>query len=181
VLSVAGWATVGFDQVTAYSEMMRRHAEANDQDGVSVAALAEQLGMPANELVALAAGVAALAIAVRIRRNHVGAFAWAVTAALLASPMVWWHYYALLLVPLALTAPVWSRLWLTPFALFPQVADTVVGIAAALLVATRATRPGVPAGATRTTEPTSTSDARPRRARPATPVLGGPLASRATE
>lgn len=181
LLSVAGWATVGFGQITAYSEMMRRHAEANDQDGVSVAALAEQLGVPANELVALAAGLAALAVAVRVRRNHVGAFAWAVTAALLASPMVWWHYYALLLVPLALSAPVWSRLWLTPFALFPHVADTVVGIAASVLVATGAMRSGARAGSDRTTEPATTSGARRKRARPAAPVLGGPLASRATE
>ena len=173
LLSAAGWAIVGFDQIGTYSDMMRQHAEANDQDGVSVAALVEHLGLPGNELVALAAGLAALAIAVRARRNDLGVFAWAVTAALLASPMVWWHYYALLLVPLALSAPVWSRMWLVPFALFPWIADMVVGIAASVLVASHASRARVPAESPPTTDPPP-SRARPPRLRPAIGIPGRP-------
>jgi len=160
VLTIVGWAIVGFDQMSAYSEMLRQHAEANDRDGVSVAALAEQVGVPWNEFAALVAGFGALAVAFRNRRNQLGAFAWAVTAALLASPMVWWHYYALLLVPIALSAPVWSRIWLAPFALFPQVADAVVGVAASALVAHNATQTGAPSVSTRTIRRTSLDRAR---------------------
>jgi hypothetical protein len=140
VLSLAGWAAVGFAELTEYPTMMQHHADVNDQDGVSVAALAAQLGVPGNQLVALAAGVAALMVAWRLRRDELGAFAWAVTAALLASPMVWWHYFALLLVPLALAAPTWGIVWLSPFAMFPQAADALVGIALSVFVARFASR-----------------------------------------
>ena len=40
-------------------------------------------------------------------------------AALAASPIVWMHYFLLLLVPLALIRPRLSPLWLVPFAYWP--------------------------------------------------------------
>jgi hypothetical protein len=40
-------------------------------------------------------------------------------AALAASPIVWIHYFLLLLVPLALTRPRLSLLWVVPFAYEP--------------------------------------------------------------
>jgi hypothetical protein len=40
-------------------------------------------------------------------------------AALAASPIVWVHYFLLLLVPLALTRPRLSLLWFVPFAYYP--------------------------------------------------------------
>jgi hypothetical protein len=40
-------------------------------------------------------------------------------AALAASPIVWVHYFLLLLVPLALTRPTLSPLWLVPFGYAP--------------------------------------------------------------
>jgi hypothetical protein len=76
---------------------------------------------------------------------------------------------------------VWSRVWLTPFALFPQVADTVVGIAASLLVASHASRLREPAEDLRTTTPAPTRQSRLRRLRPAIGGLRRPLASRATQ
>jgi hypothetical protein len=42
-------------------------------------------------------------------------FVLAVTAALLLSPIVWIHYYVLLLVPIALSRPRLSGLWFAPF------------------------------------------------------------------
>jgi hypothetical protein len=132
---VVGWATVGFEGLSEYPSMLARHAAENDQDGVSIAALGAQLGLPGNQVLALAAGVVALWMAWRNRALELGAFAWAVTAALLASPMVWWHYYALLLVPIALAAPRWRLVWLAPYAMFPQAADAVVGTALSAVVA----------------------------------------------
>jgi hypothetical protein len=43
----------------------------------------------------------------------------ALAAALAASPIVWMHYFLLLLVPLALARPRLSPLWLVPFAYYP--------------------------------------------------------------
>jgi hypothetical protein len=40
-------------------------------------------------------------------------------AALAASPIVWVHYFLLLLVPLALTRPRLSLLWFVPFLFYP--------------------------------------------------------------
>jgi hypothetical protein len=42
-----------------------------------------------------------------------------IAAALAASPIVWIHYFLVLLVPLALTSPRFSWLWLVPFAYSP--------------------------------------------------------------
>src|SRR5262249_5046609 len=43
----------------------------------------------------------------------------AIAAALAASPIVWVHYFLLLLVPLALTQPRLSALWLVPLLYSP--------------------------------------------------------------
>src|SRR5439155_1916270 len=43
----------------------------------------------------------------------------ALAASLAASPIVWVHYFLLLLVPLALTRPRLSVLWFVPFAYYP--------------------------------------------------------------
>ena len=138
VLTLIGWTAVGFVGFTDYPSIIRDNTAKYDQDGVSVAALAANIGLPANQVLALAAGLVALLIAWRLRRNDLGSFGWALTAALLASPLVWWHYYALLLVPLALAAPVWRPIWFAPFGLFPQAADAVVGIAISVLIAVTA-------------------------------------------
>jgi len=138
VLTLLGWMAVGFVGFADYPAIVHDNAAKYDQDGVSVAALVANIGLPANQELALGAGLVALLIVWRLRRNELGAFGWALTAALLASPLVWWHYYALLLVPLALAAPVWRPIWFAPFALFPQAADAVVGIAISVLIAVTA-------------------------------------------
>jgi Glycosyltransferase family 87 len=142
ILTLVGWAVIGFAGIWDYPAMLHRHAVENDQAGVSVAALAAQLGLPGNQAIALIAGAAALLTAWHVRTNAVGAFAWATTAVLMASPMVWWHYFALLLVPIALARPAWGWIWLSPYAMFPQALDAVVGIIVATGVALAATRAG---------------------------------------
>jgi hypothetical protein len=53
------------------------------------------------------------------RDRDVAALTLVLAAALAASPIVWVHYFLLLLVPLALTRPRLSLLWLVPFAYQP--------------------------------------------------------------
>jgi hypothetical protein len=145
LLSVLGWASVGFARFTDYPALLRDNTAKYDQDGVSVAAIAANLGLPAHQVIALGAGLLVLAVAWSVRRNDLGAFAWAIAAALLASPIVWWHYYALLLVPLALAVPAWKPVWFAPFAMFPQAADAVLGMAVSLLISARASGVTIPA------------------------------------
>ena len=47
-----------------------------------------------------------------------------IIAALVASPMVWPHYLALLFVPIALVSPTLSWLWLTPLLAYPVAQTT---------------------------------------------------------
>jgi alpha-1,2-mannosyltransferase len=135
--SLIGWAAIGFHDITEYPAMLRRHAHEQGPDGVSVAALAANLNLPGEVLIASLAGLGAIAIAWRLRRTSLAAFSWCLSAALLASPIVWWHYFALLLVPLAIAIPRWSWSWLMPYLLFPQALDMVAGIVVALFVPLR--------------------------------------------
>jgi hypothetical protein len=60
------------------------------------------------------------------RRNRPGAdlavFSILVCASIVASPMVWPHYVALLLVPLAIARPRVDGTWFLPYALWPILA-----------------------------------------------------------
>jgi hypothetical protein len=73
----------------------------------------------------VAAGLLALAVWVardRSRAPHdrdVATFTILLAVALAASPIVWVHYFLLLVVPIALTRPRMSLLWFVPFAYFP--------------------------------------------------------------
>ena len=53
------------------------------------------------------------------RDRDIGALTLCLAAALSASPIVWVHYFLLLLVPLALASPRLSPLWLVPLAYQP--------------------------------------------------------------
>jgi hypothetical protein len=53
------------------------------------------------------------------RDRDIAVLTLALAAALAASPIVWVHYFLVLLVPLALTRPRLSPLWFLPFAYFP--------------------------------------------------------------
>ena len=79
--------------------------------------------MRAAALVALALLAAAAWVARAARRaprdRDIATLTLCIAAALAASPIVWIHYFLLLLVPLALTRPRLSPLWLVPFAYYP--------------------------------------------------------------
>jgi hypothetical protein len=68
----------------------------------------------------VAAGIVLLTLAWRAARNEPGAGGDAVSlslvivAALVLTPILWLHYLVLLLVPIALTRPRLSALWLVP-------------------------------------------------------------------
>jgi len=70
--------------------------------------------------------VALLAVAVAMRRRELARrdrdaaiVTLALAASLAASPIVWMHYFLLLLVPIALTRPRLSWLWFAPLAYYP--------------------------------------------------------------
>lgn len=152
-MTTIGWAAVGFRRIGEFAEVVSDFAAAYVDDGVSVASVASNVGLSANAAmsVSVCAGLLALALAWRSRRRDLASFAWVVAAALFASPVVWGHYYAVLLVPLALSTPRLSRWWLLPYLTIPQltvaaeaggrILDAAAGIAFAVVTPIRCRGP----------------------------------------
>ena len=100
-----------FTSITDYFHLVRNLAETFDGYSYTLFALLTDVGTP--ELAARAATFALGAVVL--------GFAWrgrslglAVGAALILSPIVWRHFFALLLVPLALARPRFDAAWLIP-------------------------------------------------------------------
>lgn len=120
------WAVLGFAGLGGYPGLLRHLSRDEASSSYSVIALSvrahlpETVGVVLSLLVGGALLVAAGAVArTRARRNEAVVLTLCVAAALAVSPIVWIHYFVLLLVPLALTQPRFSLLWLVPFAYYP--------------------------------------------------------------
>jgi glycosyl transferase family 87/dolichyl-phosphate-mannose-protein mannosyltransferase len=123
------WAAIGFAGLGDYSHLLRRLADDEASSSYSVVALAVRAHLPegvgyALALVATAALLAgAFWVARDARRSQrdrdVAVLTLTLAAALAVSPIVWIHYFLLLLVPLALTRPRLTLLWFLPFAYYP--------------------------------------------------------------
>ena len=150
-VSLIGWAAVGFRRIDEFPAVVRNNASEFMEDGVSVASIVANLGASASvaSLVALLAGAIALGVAWLQRSDDLACFSWALAAALFASPLVWGHYYALMLVPIAVSTPTLSRKWLLPYLTAPQLTtvaptagerifDAVTGVAFTIATAWQA-------------------------------------------
>jgi alpha-1,2-mannosyltransferase len=122
VFNVLAWAVVGFNEISTYVHMSEEDARALWRGGYGVLALAHHLSLGRGAgYVLLALASAALATIV-LRRGLRGddrqAFVLAIALILVASPLLWIHYFVLLLVPIALARPRFSALWLVPIAMW---------------------------------------------------------------
>ncbi len=118
IVLLAGWAIIGFAGLAEYPKMLRNLTDLEASVGVSVvrALLTTGLGTTLATLIATAlAGllIAAGWIASRDGREQ-RSFEIAVVACLVASPIVWPHYLALLFVPIAMLSKRLSAIWLVP-------------------------------------------------------------------
>jgi hypothetical protein len=133
---------------------------------VGVSTTLGQLGAAAAAL----AGIALIALAAR-ERDERSAFSAAVIVALLATPILWLHYLALLVVPIALARPRLSPLWFLPVLLWvtphPEAAGVtwqivlVLGVIVATGFASRAGCPEAGLSATLAVLTAQTSAERP--------------------
>jgi hypothetical protein len=117
---VAGWAVIGFAGLRSYPHLLHVLSEVEAGVSYSPAALLRVSGTSATVLsVALTlAVVLAVVLASRGSDGDRRAFAVAVIGSLVATPMLWLHYFALLLVPIALYRPRLSALWFAPVVLW---------------------------------------------------------------
>jgi hypothetical protein len=123
------WAVIGFAGLGDYPGVLRHLSDDEATSSYSVIALAVRAHLPEALGVALSIGVAAALLAAAAwfaagerlgpEDRDTVVLTLALAAALAASPIVWVHYFLLLLVPLALAYPRLSALWFLPFVYYP--------------------------------------------------------------
>jgi len=123
-LNLLAWGLVGFNEVSTFLHLSSEDATALWRQGYSLLAVAHHLGLghSGGEALLLLASVAAAAVLVylgAVKRRERDAMVLAVLLMVLASPLVWAHYFVLLLVPLALYRPRLSVAWLLPILMWP--------------------------------------------------------------
>ena len=118
-ITLVTWGMLEFAGFQDYPRVARIFARYYETSSYTPFAFLVKLGVPTPWARGggLALGVAALAavfVAARRNRSETTSFTVAVAAALLWTPIVWLHYFALLLVPLAVLNPAFSPAWLLP-------------------------------------------------------------------
>jgi alpha-1,2-mannosyltransferase len=121
------WAAVGFAGLTSYPRLLDELSRLEQWKSYSAVSLGLVLGLSSGQAraLAIAAGVIVLVgIFVVGRRSERDtdadrhAFVLAIAAAFLLSPIVWTHYLALLVVPIAITRRTLGPLWFVPLAMW---------------------------------------------------------------
>jgi hypothetical protein len=146
------WAVLGFDGLVSYPRSVDRLQGVEGERGYTFQALAADAGLSDRVGLILAIGVAAVVVTGIViygrRGDDARSFACAMVAAVVASPIIWLHSFALLLAPVALLRPRLSWVWFVPaFAWFVsegtgngapwQTASTIAGAAITVAVVLR--------------------------------------------
>jgi alpha-1,2-mannosyltransferase len=124
--TLAAWAPIGFAGFGDYHRVLSLLATGEEQESFSLASLGLSGGLSAHashllaEIVGALILLAAVWVGLRVRSawGDFSAFTLVIGAALAVSPIVWNHYFVLLIVPLVIVAPRLSPIWAVPFALY---------------------------------------------------------------
>ena len=112
---IVTWAAIGFEGLREYPDLLRRASELQEAESYTVYALALDLGSSSGlaRMLWLLLAVSLLgATAIVARRgDERRAFVLALAAAIACSPVVWLHYFALLLVAVAVAEPRLAPVW----------------------------------------------------------------------
>ena len=122
VLTFGSWAVLGFAGIGDYLPTLRLLARIEQPASYLPLAVGLKLGLGFGSARALGLLVAASVLGAAIllawrKRDDERSFALAIVASILFSPVVWLHYYALLVVPLALLRPRYGLPWVMPLLL----------------------------------------------------------------
>jgi hypothetical protein len=122
VVALLSWAVIGFAGLVDYQKLLRELSELMDEWGYSVYALALDLDsghVAARGLwIFVAVGVLASSVVVARRGDERRGFMLAIAATIACSPIVWLHYFALLLVVVALAEPRLGPVWFVPVLMY---------------------------------------------------------------
>jgi hypothetical protein len=122
VVLLLSWAVIGFAGFVDYPHLLRRLDQLVGEDSYTAYVVGLDLGLPSSVArgLWLVLGLALLACVVLLARSgdERTAFIVAVAASLALTPIVWLHYFALLLVVVALAQPRLGLVWFVPFGMF---------------------------------------------------------------
>lgn len=121
LLLLGPWALIGFEGLARYPELMREVQDVYARVSLSVAAVAASFGASTSVAVAIAglSGLVLVAVAWWVARREDGdrrAYAAVIGACIVASPIVWQNYTALLFLPIAITWPRIAPAWFFGYA-----------------------------------------------------------------
>jgi len=125
-MTFVAWGAIGWAGLSDYPELVRRLADVVQDRGYSLVALGMEAGLSEGiaDTLPWLVGLPLLAGVVMVARRDADdrtAFSLAMVAAITLTPIVWLHYFVLLIVPLALARPrlslAWGLMWI--FWLFP--------------------------------------------------------------
>lgn len=154
-MNLLAWGLLGFNQIIRYEKLIVALTHVEENRGYSLMALMLNRGVERPVAFAVMLGVSALAavacIVVGRRGDSRLAFALCIATCLLVTPISWLHYFAVLAIPLALSRPRLSVLWLVPVLFqFPTVGPSTWQIVITLAVGVSITAVALlPAGRTR--------------------------------
>jgi hypothetical protein len=142
VLNLAAWGVVGFAQIDSYRRLTAAVATAMSRRSYTILNLG--LGVGLGHAVAyaiavlVAAGIGAWCLLAVRRRDQRLLLALCLALAMLATPVIWSHYFTLMLIPLALYRPRLTWLWFLPVVLWLCPAGTPATWQIALLLTVNA-------------------------------------------
>jgi hypothetical protein len=134
VINVGAWWIVGFGEIRQYLHVSALDARIAWRTGYGVAAFVAHLGFGhgvgnAVTVMLVAVLVSAIGYAGYVRRNDLRALSLTLALVLVAAPMVWNHYFTLLLIPLALTRPRFNWLWALPILMWVSMPQDQASVA----------------------------------------------------
>jgi Glycosyltransferase family 87 len=154
LLLLGSWAVIGFSGLADYPHMLQRLDDLVGDDSYTLYIVGLDAGLPNVAARALWIGVGLVLVGWLVllarRGDERTAFIIAMAASLALTPIIWLHYFALLLVVVALVQPRLSVVWFVPFGMLitpgsghptPFQTAWTLGVAAlTFLLAVRASR-----------------------------------------
>lgn len=149
LVNVLTWSVLGFGELPRYLHVLHAFERAGERRAYSLVSLALHLGASITAATVLSFAIvlllaAACFVSGRKARDEVS-FSVCIATALLATPIIWLHYFAVLLVPLAIARPRFSPVWLLPIVLLvcPPTSPSIWQIGLGLSVATAVMLPAL--------------------------------------
>lgn len=122
VILVLSWSVIGFAGFVEYPALLRKLEDTVGGDSYTAYVVGLDVGLPSgvSRAVWLGVGLVILGAVILLARrgDERTAFIAAIAASLALTPIVWLHYFALLLVVVALAQPRLGLLWFVPFGMF---------------------------------------------------------------